>query len=180
MVNIRLRFQARNWVAKCLYCSRSPGSAVESATLFLSADGYERQTLEVNPTSKVISDVFLTLLREVKIERVTKLNSQDNILALDIVISNRANVDKYVNQITIANLSISNNVCNPNPIPTFTYSLTLTLKQNIVSGHYIRTRRRRWPARNWIYLSQLLRRLLNCYVPARNRRSPHPQRFLMS
>ena len=39
-----------------------PGSAVESATLFLSADGYERQTLEVNPTSKVISDVFLTLL----------------------------------------------------------------------------------------------------------------------
>jgi hypothetical protein len=85
----------------------APDSRVTMATLFLVADGYERQQIRLDPSVPHVTDIFLVPQADVKIERVTKLNSNDDdSFALDIIISNVGPVDRYVNRISLVNLGI--------------------------------------------------------------------------
>jgi hypothetical protein len=111
-----------------------PDSKIGTMTFFIAADGYDRQMATVSPSTTIVNDVFLTPQKAIKLERVTVLDTKDDTLAIDMIIANSSPEDRYIDKVSFANIGVSNNVCNPNPIVTFTYNLGLQIQGGVVSG----------------------------------------------
>lgn len=103
-------------------------------SLLLIAPGFQRETVQFN--LKKLSAQAITLKRcppvAVEISRI--LTCEEDSLSVEAVIANRRREDTWINRVTFLGLGTTNSVCNPNPIPTFRYELSLALTGTEICG----------------------------------------------
>ncbi len=70
------------------------------------------------------------------VDRVTKLvpsDDKEKSASLDVVMSNMRAADVWIKRVTVVGLGSSNARCNPNPIATFRYKVSITAGQEVTA-----------------------------------------------
>jgi hypothetical protein len=117
-----------------LFVNRAPNIFVDDLQLILKPEGFDEIKVNININSDSTTTMKLTASPLLSIDRITKLVTKDDVLSLDIILSNKSQNDKYINKITLVEIGANNNVCNPNPIVTFSYDIGIAIDAGVVTG----------------------------------------------
>jgi len=71
---------------------------------------------------------------KVEFDRVTALESDSATFSLDVILSNTTPNKVFVVEVSLIGFGSGNEICNPNPVATFSYHLGLKLRTPNVSG----------------------------------------------
>jgi hypothetical protein len=105
-----------------------------SGDLILNAFGFKTKKIAFKAENQE-NELNLEHLPPISIERAVLLESDNKEFASDIILTNSLDKDIWVEKISILGLGTSNNICNPNPIATIKYNISLTIKDSLVIGN---------------------------------------------